>query len=97
MLKWEYQKDHKTALDSRVCWAVVNICRLWDYMDDFVRLFPLEMHQVKSGNHIRAELIYKLQHKAGTDIAEVWHYAANGDPDRHLMTIRFTPADTDLF
>lgn len=73
MLEFTDKKRAATLMDAKVKMRVSSICALYaDDMQDFERLFTIELGKIKKTNHINPEYAYKLiRHDSVT--MEVWH------------------------
>ena len=82
-------------MDQQVKSLVYQICRLWDEMEDFERLFKLKLSEMKKLNHINPQFAYKLiRHDIAT--MEVWHVDQEKMiNDRLLCVVEYT-SDIDV-
>jgi len=87
MLKVTMKSTRSGTLERKVCNKINAIAILWDRLEDFERLFELEMKKLPSMNHIHAQFAYRMK-ASGTNALSVWHYSVDGDPDRLVAIIQ---------
>lgn len=87
MLKVIDKKRSAGTMDSQVKSLVSQICRLWDQVEDFERLFAQKIKEIKQMNQVRAEHAYVLE-KQGSDTILVWHVDLNWNKDRLLCEVK---------
>jgi hypothetical protein len=93
MLKITDKKRAAGTMDQQVKMIVSQICRLWDDLANFERLFALKIKEIKQINHVRAEHAYRLK-KCGQHITEVWHICTEtAENDRLLSVVEYVPEE----
>mgnify|MGYP004705187227 CR=1 FL=1 len=95
MLKVTDKKRAAGTMDQQVKSMVYQICRLWDEMEDFERLFPRRLAEIPHPNQFNPVHAYKLE-KQGKDTIQVWHVDLNWEKDRLLCEVKYTHQDVFL-
>ena len=90
MLQVADKKRSKTSYDRKVKSMVQGVCRLWDEIEDFERVFKLNLNKFPRLNTIIASTCYQLVKPNSTTI-EVWHLNSQSEPDRLLQEIIYKP------
>lgn len=89
MLKVTDKKRAAGTMDQQVKMLVLQICRLWDDLVNFERLFTSKIKEIKQLNHTKAEHSYRLK-KCGQHIIEVWHICPEtAENDRLLCEVSY--------
>lgn len=88
MLKVTDKKRAAGTMDQQVKSMVSQICRLWDEMEDFERLFKLKLPEIARLNQVNPIHAYVLE-KRGTDVTEVWHVDLDCKRDRLLCEVKY--------
>lgn len=87
MLKVTIKSTRCGTLERKVCHKINSIAALWDELNDFERLFELEMKRLPQMNHVHAQYAYRLK-ASGQNSLSVWHYSVDGAPDRLVAIIQ---------
>lgn len=96
MLKVTYKSKSKGPLERAVRAKMDQITALWDELEDFERLFKLEMGRMPQNNHICAQHAFRLRTNGENEIA-VWHFTPDGNQDRLMAVINYEPEIENLF
>jgi hypothetical protein len=88
MLKVTDKKRSAGTMDSQVKSMVHQICRLWDRMEDFERLFKIKVAEIGRLNQFNAVNAYKLI-STNSETTEVWHVDLNFVKDRLLCVVSY--------
>ena len=92
MLKSTDKQKSKGTNDMKVRGLVHQICKLWDDLENFERVFKLRIAKFPRLNTYVAEHCYKLV-KSNDTTLEVWHKNSEGDQDRLLVEVVFEPEE----
>ena len=88
MLKVTDKKRAAGTMDQQVKSLVSQICRLWDEMENFERLFKVKLSEIPRLNQVNPIHAYVLE-KQGSDTILVWHVDLNWNKDRLLCEVSF--------
>lgn len=88
MLKVTDKERAAGTMDQQVKSMVSQICRLWDEIDDFERLFAIKVREIPRPNQVKPVNSYVLE-KQGGDTILVWHVDLNWNKDRLLCEVKY--------
>lgn len=71
---------------------VHQICKLWDDLENFERVFKERIAKFPRLNTQLAEHSYRLVRSNDTTV-EVWHKNSEGEQDRLLVEVTFEPEE----
>jgi len=86
MLKVVFNSKCSGQLEHKVRQKINMIAIMWDYIDDFERVFPIAMNEVIPLNHISQVFSFRLKQPHPLERV-VWHYNLDGVMDRKVATI----------
>ncbi len=90
MLKLTYRSSSRGSLERKLRYRMDAIVQIWPDLQDFERLFKIEVSKMPRMNHIVAEHAFRLR-PLGESALAVWHYTPDGDPDRMIAEIKYEP------
>jgi hypothetical protein len=92
MLKATDKQRSRGTNDMKVRGLAHQICKLWDDLENFERVFKLRIDKFPRLNTQIAGNCYRLVKPNDTTI-EVWHKNSEGDQDRLLVEVVFEPEE----
>lgn len=87
MLKVEFHSRRDSLLDAKVRSLISQIAYMWDYLDEFERVFRANIKKIQQPNAVVPAQAYQIKHVSKSKI-EIWHFNLAGDPDSKIGSIQ---------
>lgn len=86
MLEITYHSKHGNLMEAKVRNLIGQIIILWDFIEDFKRVYNTNIRKMEKMNAFSAEFAYRIKTVSKTKV-EIWHYTPEGNADRQICTI----------